>query len=176
MRPKLALWLKTWVESSRWRETSRATSDESGGDVVEDAGSAVVVADALLVAFESTGGDRGAGLEVQGIRDVGSEDGGLEGLLGCPVEEGGIAEDEPSHGREFLGGGTACVTEVLTEFVDGHDFEEDVAKDALPTALGEDPSPHRRDHAVEGIEEAVLWGVDGMDHGGRELLIRALVK
>ena len=61
--------------------------DESGGDVVEDAGSAVVVADALLVAFESTGGDRGAGLEVQGIRDVGSEDGGLEGLLGVPSKK-----------------------------------------------------------------------------------------
>ena len=47
--------------------------DESGGDVVEDAGGEVVVAEELLVAFDGTGGDLDARLEVQGVLDVGAE-------------------------------------------------------------------------------------------------------
>ena len=81
----------------------------------------------------------GAGLEVQGVLDVGAEDVGLDGLLGGPAEEVG-EEDEPGHGVELLGGGAEGVAEVSSEFGDGHDLEEDVAKDALPS-VGDDPPP-----------------------------------
>ena len=52
------------------------------------------------------------------------------------------------------------------QFADGHLLEEDVAKDALPS-LADDPPAGRRDHALEGVEEAVLSGIDEVDHGGR---------
>ena len=57
------------------------------------------------------------------------------------------------------------------EFGDGHDLEEDVSKDALPS-VGDDPPSDRWDDAIEGIEEAVLSGIDGMDHGGRNSFSR----
>ncbi len=57
------------------------------------------------------------------------------------------------------------------ELGDGHDFEEDVAKDPLP-AVGDDPPSDRRDDAVEGVEEAVLSGIDGVDHVGRNSFFR----
>ena len=58
---------------------------------------------------------------------------------------------------------------MLSEFGDGHDLKEDMSEDALP-AVGDDPPPERRNHTVEGIEEAVLSRIDGMDHGGRNSL------
>ena len=142
--------------------------DEAGGDVVEDACGEVVLSEQLLVAFEGARADRGAGLEVQGVLDIGAEDVGLDGLLGSPAEEVG-EEDEPGHGVELLGGCAEGVTEVAAEFVNGHDLEEDVAKDALP-AVGDDPPPDGRDDAVEGVEEAVLSGIDRVDHVGRNSL------
>ena len=56
-----------------------------------------------------------------------------------------------------------------SEFDDGHDLKEDVAKEALPS-VGDDPPPQRWDDAVEGVEETILSGIDGMDHGGRNSL------
>jgi hypothetical protein len=44
-----------------------------------------------------------------------------------------------------------------------------MAKDALPT-VGDDSATDRRDDAIEGIEEAVLSGIDGTNHGGRNSL------
>jgi hypothetical protein len=41
-----------------------------------------------------------------------------------------------------------------------------MAKDALPT-FGDDLATGGRDDALEGVEEAVLSGIDEMDHGGR---------
>jgi len=41
-----------------------------------------------------------------------------------------------------------------------------MAKDALPP-LADDSAAGGRDHALEGVEEAVLSGVDEVDHGGR---------
>ena len=140
-------------------------TDELGGDLLEDACGEVVVAEELLIAFEGASADGGAGLEVQGVLDVGAEDVGFDGLLGGPAEEVG-EEDEAGHGIEFLGGGAEGVAEVLAEFADGHDFEEDMAKDALP-AVADDLPPGRRDDPFKGVEEAVLSGVDGVDHGGR---------
>ena len=58
---------------------------------------------------------------------------------------------------------------MLGELGDGHEFEEDVAKDALP-AVGDDPPPDGGDDPVEGVEEAVLSGIDGRDHGERNSL------
>ena len=54
----------------------------------------------------------------------------------------------------------------MREFADGHHFEQDMAKDALP-AVGDDLLAGRRDDPVEGVEETVLSGIDGMDHNGR---------
>ena len=142
--------------------------DESGGDVLEDACGELVVAEELLIAFEAARADHGAGLKVQGVLDIGAEDVGLDGLLGSPAEEVG-EEDEPGHRVELLGGCVAGVTEVAVEFVDGHDLEEDVAKDALP-AVSDDPPPDGRDDAIEGVEEAVLPGIDRVDHVGRNSL------
>jgi hypothetical protein len=109
-------------------------------------------------------------LEVEGVLDVGPEDVGFDGLLGGPVEEVG-EEDQAGHGKEFFGGGAHGVAEVGAEFGDGHDLEDDVAKDALPS-VGDDPPSDRWDDAVEGIEEAVLSGIDRMDHGGRNSFSR----
>ena len=89
---------------------------------------------------------------------------------GVPAEEVG-EEDEPGHGIEFFGVSPHGVAEVVAELGDGHDFEEDVAKDPLPT-VGEDPPSDRRDNALEGVEEAVLSGIDGVDHGGRNSFSR----
>lgn len=139
--------------------------DEPVGDVLEDAGGEVVVAEELLIAFDGACGDRGAGFAVECVLDVGAEDVGFGGLLGGPSEEVG-EEDEPGHGIEFLGGRAQGVAEVLSEFADGHHFEQDVAEDALP-AVADDLPPGRRYDPVKGVEEAVLSRVDGVDHGGR---------
>jgi len=139
--------------------------DKAGGDVLEDARGEIVVAEQRLIAFDGACGDRDARFEVQGVLDVGAEDVGFGGLPGGPAEEVG-EEDEPGHGIEFLGGGAEGVAEVGGEFADGHDFEQDMANESLP-AVADDLSPRRRDDAIEGVEEAVLPGVDGVDHGDR---------
>ena len=54
---------------------------------------------------------------------------------------------------------------MLSELGDGHELEENVAQEALP-AVGEDPPPDGRDDTVEGIEQAVLSGIDGVKQGG----------
>src|SRR3954453_19808126 len=89
----------------------------------------------------------------------------FDGLLSVPVEEVG-EEDESGHGLEFFGGGACGVTEVLGELVDGHDFEDGMSKDPLPT-VGDDRPAGGWNHPLEGVEDAVLSGVDGMDHGRR---------
>jgi hypothetical protein len=58
------------------------------------------------------------------------------------------------------------VAEVVCQFVDGHDFEQDMAKEPLP-AVADDLSADRWEDALEGVEESVLSGVDGVDHAGR---------
>ena len=63
----------------------------------------VVLSEQLLVAFDGARGDRGAGLEVQGVLDIGAQDVGFGGLLGGPAEEVG-EEDERGQGVELLGG------------------------------------------------------------------------
>ena len=63
-------------------------------------------------------------------------------------------------------GAPRFATEMLGEFADGHHFEEDVSKDPLP-ARADDPLTGRGYDALKGVEEAVLSGVDGVDHGGR---------
>ena len=99
-----------------------------------------------------------------------AEDVGFDGFLGGPAEEVG-EEDEAGHGIEFLGGSAESVAEVLGQFADGHDFEEACRKtpcQPLPMIL---PAGGRND-PLEGVEEAVLSGVDGMDHGGRNSLFQ----
>ena len=54
--------------------------------------------------------------------------------------------------------------EVLGEVIDGHDLKDDMAKDSLP-AVADDLASRRWNDPFEGVEEAVLSGVDGMDHG-----------
>ena len=63
------------------------------------------------------------------------------------------------------------MAEVLGQFAHRHDFEEDVSKDSLPTRT-DDPLAGGRNHALEGVEEAVLSRVIRMDHGGRNSLFR----
>ena len=60
---------------------------------------------------------------------------------------------------------------MLGQFADGHDFEEDMAKDSLP-ALADDPLAGGGNDALEGVEEAVLSGVNGVDHDGRNSCFR----
>ena len=55
---------------------------------------------------------------------------------------------------------------MLGELADGHDFEDGVSKDPLP-AVADDLPSRRWNNPFERVEEAVLSGVDGMDHGGR---------
>ena len=141
--------------------------DEAGGDLLEDACGEVVLSEQLLVAFEGARAVLGAGLAIQGILDIGAEDVGLDGLLGVPAEEVGEG-NEPGHGVELLVGAEG-VAEMSSEYGDGHDLKEDVAKEALP-AVGDDPPPQRWDDAVEGVEAAILSGIDGRDHGGRDSL------
>jgi hypothetical protein len=136
--------------------------DEFGSDLIEDLGGEVVLAEELLIAFEGSRGESGAWFEVQGVLDVGSEDVGFDGVLSVPVEEVG-EEDEAGHGIEFFGGSAEGVTEMLGELADRHDFEDDVSKDALPAA-GDDLDACGRYDPLEGVKEAVLSGIDGMDH------------
>ena len=143
--------------------------DESRGDVVEDACGEVVVAKELLIAFEGARRESSAWLEVQCILDVGSKYVGFDGFLCVPVEEVG-EEDEACHGKEFFGGSAEGVAEMLSEFADRHDLEDGMSKEALPT-VADDFATCRWNNALKGVKEAILSGVDGMDHGGRNSLI-----
>jgi len=93
------------------------------------------------------------------------EDVGFDGLLRVPVEEVG-EEDEAGHGKEFFGGSAAGVAEVFRQIADGHDFEDGVSKEPLPAVFDDLPAC-RRDDPLEGVEEAVLSGVNDVDHGRR---------
>ena len=139
--------------------------NEFRGDLVEDACGKVVVAEELLIAFEGASAECGAGFEVQGVLDVRSEDVGFDGLLSVPVEEVS-EEDEARHRIEFFGVSAEGFAEVLGKVIDGHDLKDDMAKDSLP-AVADDLASRRWNDPFEGVEEAVLSGVDGMDHGGR---------
>jgi len=144
--------------------------DESGGDVLEDLGREVVVAEVLAITFDGSTRDFNPRLEIRGILDVGSKYIRFNGLVGGPVEE--VAkEDEPCHGKEFLGGSAQGMAEVLGEIDDGHEFEKDMPKDGLPT-VADDPPSDGRDDALKRVEEAVLSRIDGMDHIGRNSLSR----
>ena len=162
------------VIDQSWDAVLQEGVDEFRGDLVEDTCGEVVVAKELLVAFDGPRGDLDSGLEIQGILDVGSKDIGFDGLLSVPTEEVG-EEDEAGHGIEFFGRRAEGFAEVFSEVADGHDFEEDVSKESLP-AVGDDPSSDGRDDALEGVEEAVLSGIDGVDHGRTQLLVRRQVK
>ena len=102
--------------------------------------------------------DFDAGLQVEGVLDVAAEDVSLGGLVGGPVEEVG-QEDQAGHRVQFLGGGAQFPAEMLGQFADGHQFEEDVSKDPLP-ARADDPLTGGGYDALEGVEEAILSGVD----------------
>ena len=54
----------------------------------------------------------------------------------------------------------------FARFADGHDLEDGMSKDPLP-AVFDDLPPCGWDDPLEGVEEAVLSGVDDVDHGGR---------
>src|SRR3954453_6320902 len=107
---------------------------------------------------------------VEGVLDVVAEDVGFDGLLRVPVEEVG-EEDEAGHGIEFFGGGAEGVAEVFGQFTDGQNLEDGMSKDALP-AVFDDLPPGRWYDPFEGVEEAVLSGIDRMDHGGRNSFSR----
>ena len=62
-------------------------------------------------------------------------------------------------------------TEILGQFANGHHFQEGMPKDPLPT-LGDDPLTGRGYDALEGVEEAILSGVDHVDHNGRNSCFR----
>jgi hypothetical protein len=115
-------------------------------------------------------GDNDAGLGVEGVLDVGAEDIRLGGLLGGPAKEVG-QEDQAGHGVELLGGPAPVRAEMVSQFVDGHEFEEDMSKDALP-AVGDDALARGGDNAVEGVGGAGLSGVDGVNHNGRNSWVR----
>jgi hypothetical protein len=63
---------------------------------------------------------------------------------------------------------------VFSEITDGHEFQEDMSKDALPS-VANDPASGGGNHTVEGVKEAILSRVDGMDHGA-QLLLQGMVK
>ena len=143
---------------------------QPGGHVLEDRDGQFVIAKHLLIAFDATSRDCDAGLEVEGVLDVAPEDVNLDGLLGGPAEEVG-QEDQAGHRVQFLGGGAQFPTEILGQFANGHHFQEGMPKDPLPT-LGDDPLTGRGYDALEGVEEAILSGVDHVDHNGRNSCFR----
>ncbi len=128
----------------------------------------VVVAEELLIAFECASGESGARFVIEGVLDVGAEDVGFNGVLSGAVEEVG-EEDEAGHGIEFFGGSGEGVTEVFGKIANGHDLENGMSKDALP-AVGDDLDACGRYDPLEGVEEAVLSGIERMDHSGRNSL------
>ena len=67
--------------------------------------------------------------------------------------------------------GAQFPTEILGQFANGHHFQEGMPKDSLPT-LGDDPLTGRGYDALEGVEEAILSGVDHVDHNGRNSCYR----
>ena len=138
--------------------------DEFRGDLFEDACGEVVVAEELLIAFEGASAECGAGFEVQGVLDVGSEDVGFDGLLSVPVEEVG-EEDEAGHGIEFFGGSAEGFAEVLGEVIDGHDLKETWRKtpcQPLPMifrpAGGMTPSKGSKRRFCRGSTEWIMAG------------------
>jgi hypothetical protein len=102
--------------------------------------------------------------------NVAPEDVSVHGLFGGPAEEVG-QEDQAGHRVEFLGGGAQFPTEILGQFANGHHFQEGMSKDSLPT-LGDDPLTGRGYDALEGVEEAILSGIDHVNHNGRNSCFR----
>jgi hypothetical protein len=66
--------------------------------------------------------------------------------------------------RLFREGGSSIATP-------GHHFQEGMPKDPLPT-VGDDLLAGRGNDALEGVEEAILLGVDHVDHNGRNSCFR----
>jgi hypothetical protein len=60
---------------------------------------------------------------------------------------------------------------VLCEFIDRHEWEEDMPEDGLPAVSEDLPTGWGYD-PLEGVEEAILSGIDGMDHRGRNSFSR----
>ena len=75
-------------------------------------------------------------------------------------------EDQAGHRVEFLGRGSQGGVEMLGQFGDGEELENDVSKHALPT-LGEDSDGDRGEQPLEGVEEAFLSRIDDVTHAGR---------
>ena len=75
-------------------------------------------------------------------------------------------EHQPGHGIKFLGWGTQFWAEMLGEIADGHQLEQDMSKDSLP-AFDDQLLSRGRDDALEGVEQAFLSRVDGVNHIGR---------
>jgi hypothetical protein len=71
-----------------------------------------------------------AGLQVEGVLDVATEDVSLGGLLGGPTEEVG-QEDQAGHRVQFLGGDPQFPAEMLSQFAHRHQLEEEVSNDSL---------------------------------------------
>ena len=114
-----------------------------------------------------------AGFEIEGELDVGAKQMGIDGGGVGPVE-GLLEEEQAGDGVEFLGGPTVCGVRVLTEFGDGHEFEDGGAKEGGPAGF-ESLACEGGEDVGEGVEEGELSGVDGMAHAcsnsmnGREL-------
>ena len=61
---------------------------------------------------------------------------------------------------------------MVGEPVDRHQFEDDMPNDSLPP-FGDDSNPSGWDDALEGVEEAILSRVDGVDHVSHNYLGRS---
>ena len=70
----------------------------------------------------------------QGVLDIGVEQIRLGRLGGCPILEL-LDEQQPGHGVEFLRRRAHRGAERAGQCVDRHQFEDDMAKDALPATF-----------------------------------------
>ena len=89
-------------------------------------------------------------------------------MIVIPLKEVG-EKDEAGRGIEFFGGCAEGLTEVFGEFANGQDFEDGMSEDPLPTVFDNRPAG-RWNNPLKRVEEAILSGVDEMDHIERNSL------
>ena len=124
------------------------------GDVVHDLGGEIVVEKKSAVTFESALAHIGARFDIESELNIGAKEVGFKSLLVGPVEIL-LKKEQTRDGIEFLGGPAHDGMKVFAELSDGHEAEEQRAKDALPT-FGDSAQADRAEEPFKGVKEALL--------------------
>jgi len=137
--------------------------DQLLGYLVHDATGEFVIEEQITIAFKGAEAHLvDARPKVECVLDVGSEDVGINALLIVPVV-GSLEKQKSGDGVEFLGGSSDPGMELFGEFGCGHEMEENVSKDALPT-LANLFETQLWNNSFEEVEKVALLGIDGMAH------------